>query len=211
MAVTPFVPGLILALAAWILPPALRLFPPRFFSAAAARAPWLPAWAPWICNIGPAYLGLLLGWISTRDYGITGHTPAEWILGAAAAILLGILLGRISNRLKYGLGWGVVGDEARWTLYRAAAWPLVAHLPLAVAAALTAAGAEFAFVRKLEGGPVFDSIGLLFLAHAGCSAVLFLLTHNFFLAMLFYLTAVVASQPDICSRVAGTAARIRKQ
>jgi hypothetical protein len=90
----------------------------------------------------------------------------------------------------------VVGDEARWTLYRAAAWPLVAHLPLAVTAALVAACAEFVWDRKLGGGKVFGDVGLVFLIHAAGSAVLFLPAHNIFLAMLFYLCAYLVSTPE---------------
>jgi hypothetical protein len=193
----PFLPGLILALAVWILPPAVRLIPARIGSVISGRVPRFSDWAPWIRSVALPYLGLLLGWISSRDFGLTGHTAAEWIIGIAAAAGLGILLGRISARLSIGLGWGVIGDETRWTLFRAAAWPWVGYLPLAVAAGLLAAMAEFALGCKLGGEKVFGEVGLLFLVHAGCSAVLFLLAHNFFLAMLFYLTAVLASTPDL--------------
>ncbi|MBN2085871.1 MAG: hypothetical protein JW748_11675 [Anaerolineales bacterium] len=197
MATNPFLPGLILALAAWILPLAVRLLPARILSGVHSRVPILAEWTPWIRSIGLPYLGLLLGWLSSRDFGLTGHTAPEWIIGAAAAIVLGILLGRVCLRLSIGIGWGVIGDEARWTLYRAAVWPWVTYLPLAVAAALLATCAEFALARKFGGEKVIDEVGMLFLAHAAGSAVLFLLAHNFFLAMLFYLTAKIASSPDI--------------
>jgi hypothetical protein len=199
MFLNPFLPGLILALAVWILPLAVRLIPARILSGASSRLPRLSGWAPWLRGAALPYLGLLLGWISSRDFGLTGHTPAEWLFGAAAAVILGIFLGRVSARYAIRLGWGVVCDEARWTLYRAAAWPWVTHLPLAVAAALAAAWAEFALGRKLGGAKVFDEVGMLFLMHAAGSAALFLLAHNFFLAMLLYLTAVMASTPDIRS------------
>ncbi len=194
MLIKPFLPGLILALAVWILPPAVRLLPARVVSGISERVPRLPEWAPWIQSIAFPYLGLLLGWISSRDFGLTGHTAAEWIVGAAAAIGLGILFGWMSVRLSIRLGWGVVGDEARWTLYRAAAWPLAGYLPLAVAAGLLAGAAEFALGRKLGGDTLADEVGLLFLVHAVCSAALFLLAHNFFLALLFYLTAAFGIQ-----------------
>jgi hypothetical protein len=201
MFLNPFLPGLILALAVWILPLAVRLIPARILSGASSRLPRLSGWAPWLRGAALPYLALLLGWISSRDFGLTGHTPAEWLLGTAAAVILGIFLGRVSARYSILLGWGVVCDEARWTLYRAAAWPWVTHLPLAVASALVAAWAEFAVGRKLGGEKVFDAVGMLFLMHAAGSAALFLLAHNFFLAMLFYLTAVIASTPDIRSRL----------
>jgi hypothetical protein len=209
MEISPFLPGLILALAAWILPPALRMFPEGFLTRLAEWAPWLPAWAPWIRSVGLAYAGLIAGWISTRDYGLTGHTPAEWFLGAAAAVALGILLGRASVRVSIGLGWGIVGDEARWTLYRAAAWPWIG-LPAAVAAALAAAAAEFAWGRKSTGGKLFDEVGIVFLVHAAGSALLFLLAHNFFLAMLFYAAAAVAAAPDLLKQFTGAIEKVRK-
>jgi hypothetical protein len=197
MSMNPFLPGLILALAVWILPLAFRLIPARILSGASSRLPRLSGWAPWIGGAALPYLALLLGWISSRDFGLTGHTPTEWLLGAAASVILGFFLGRVSARVSIMLGWGVVCDEARWTLYRAAAWPWVTHLPLAVAAALVAACVEFALGRKLGGEKVFDAVGVLFLMHAAGSAALFLLVHNFFLAMLLYLTAVITSIPDV--------------
>jgi hypothetical protein len=197
MSMNPFLPGLILALAVWILPHSVRLLPARILPEIQSRVPRLSGWAPWIHSVALPYLGVLLGWISSRDFGLTGHTPAEWIVGAAAAVILGILLGRMSVRLSIGIGWGVIGDEARWTLYRAAAWPWVTHLPIAVAAALLGACVEFALGRKLGGEKLVDEVGLLFLVHTGCSGALFLLAHNLYLAMLFYLTATIASSQDI--------------
>ncbi|MGB7539286.1 MAG: hypothetical protein WBM17_12180 [Anaerolineales bacterium] len=206
----PFLPGLILALAVWILPLAVRLIPARSFSGMPSRVPQLSEWAPWINSVGLPYFGLMFGWISSRDFGLTGHTATEWILGAAAAVILGIFLGRVSVRVSIALGWGVVCDEARWTLFRAAAWPWVAHLPLAVAAALIAACAEFALGRKLGGEKLFDEVGLLFLVHTAGSSVLFLLAHNFFLAMVLYLTAVLASTPDLWLRIREMLAQFKK-
>jgi hypothetical protein len=211
MRIPPFLPGLLLALAAWILPPGTRLFPHRFRERAARRIPQLPALAPWIRSAGFPYAGLLLGWISSRDCGLTGHSASEWVLGVAAAVVLGLLLARVSSRLSIGLGWGVIGDEARWTLYRAAVWPLAAYLPLAVAAALAAAVAEFAWERRLRHEKVFDEVGLMFLAHAAGSAGLFLLAHNFFLAILYYLTAVIVSSPDIRPRASEIINRLRRK
>jgi hypothetical protein len=199
MPMSLFIPGLILAFAVWVLPLAVRPLPKRILDGISSRFPALSGWAPWIRSLALPYSGLLLGWISARDFGLTGHTAAEWLLGAAAAAGLGIILGRVSVRLSIGLGWGVACDESRWVLFRAAAWPLVQYLPLAVAAAFLAACAEFAIGRKLDGEKVFDEVGLLFLVHSGGSAVLFLLTHNVFLAMLFYLAAAIASSPDILS------------
>jgi hypothetical protein len=194
---SPFLPGLLLALAAWILPLAVYLLPGRIVSAAADRAPWLKAWAPWAHGAGFPYFGLLLGWISARDYGLVGHTAAEWVLGGAAAVVLGVILGWMSIRFSMGFGWGVIRDETRWTLYRAAAWPWTGFLFLSVLAAFFAACLEFAWGGKFRGEKPTDEAGLLFLLHAAASALLFLLAHNLFLAMLMYLTAVVFSTPDI--------------
>jgi hypothetical protein len=211
MPINPFLPGLILALAVWILPLSIRLLPARMTTQISERIPQLPGWAPWIRSIALPYLGLLLGWISSRDFGLTGQTAVEWIVGIVAAAGLGILLGWMSMRLSIGLGWGVIGDEARWTLYRAAAWPFLGYLPLAVAAGLIAGAAEFALGRKFAGEGQLDEVGLLFLVHAACSAVLFLLAHNFFLAMLFYLAAALASKPDFRLKFSEVLIQIRRK
>jgi hypothetical protein len=211
MRIFPFLPGLLLALGVWILPFAATLLPRRIRESVAQRAPWFPGLAPWIRNVGFPYAGLLLGWISSRDAGLSGQSPVEWILGLAAAVVLGILLARMSSRLSIGLGWGVAGDEARWTLYRAAVWPLAMLLPLAVVAALAAATAEFAWERRCKHEKVFDEVGLLFLTHAAGSAVLFLLAHNFFLAMLYYLTAAAVSSTDIRPRIIETINHFRSK
>ena len=206
----PFLPGLLLALAAWILPLAAHWIPGRILSRIAARAPWLAPWEPWIRSIGFPYLGLILGWVSSRDYGLTGHTQAEWLLGTAAAVALGIVLGRMSVRFSIGFGGGVICDEARWTLYRAAVWPWTGYLAPAVLAAFLAACAEFGWGRKFRGEKLADEVGLLFLLHAAASAVLFLLAHNVFLALLFYLTTVFFSTPDIRLRLSGTINKLRR-
>lgn len=209
MEIHPFLPGLLLALAVWLLPLAVRLLPDRFLSSITERVPQSKTWAPWIRSAGLPYLGLLFGWISSRDFGLSGHTAAEWILGAAAAVVLGIILGWFSIRFSIGFGWGVVCDEARWTLFRAAAWPWTGFLAPAVGAAFLAACAEFAWGRRFRGEKLTDEIGFLFLLHAAASAVLFLLVHNFFLALLFYLTAMLFSTPDIRQRFSETVEKLR--
>jgi hypothetical protein len=192
-----FLPGLILALITWILPLAIRLLPGRILSPVLLRAPWLPSLAPWIQSIALPYLGLLLGWISSRDFGLGGHTLAEWLIGAAAAVVLGAVLGRLSIHFSSGRGWGDVRDEARWTLFRAAAWPWVGHLSIAVAAGMLASLAEYAWERRSDGKGFFHANGIIYLIRMAGSAILFLLVHNFFLAMVFYLTAWVASRPEL--------------
>ncbi len=207
----PFLPGLILALAAWILPLVFRLLPKRILAPAEARAPWLPGLAPWIHSIAFPYLGLVLGWIAGRDCGLSGHTLAEWIIGSVAAVLPGILLGAASVRYSSPRGWGDVGDEARWTLYRAAAWPWVGFLPLAVAAGWLASLAEYAWERRPGGEKLFGTRGIVFLIRTTGSAILFLLSHNFYLAMLYYLAAVIASRSDIRPRFYDVLNRLRKK
>jgi hypothetical protein len=197
----PFLPGLILALAVWVLPLAVRLPPARILSGWSSRVPYLSDWAPWIHSIALPYLGLLLGWISARDYGLAGHTLLEWILGAAAAILFGILLGRTSLRFSADRNWGDVRDEARWTLYRAAAWPWVGFLSIAVAAGFLALLAEYARERGFKKENWIGAGGIVFLLRAGGSALLFLLAHNFFLAMLYYLAAFLITKPEVSGRL----------
>jgi hypothetical protein len=201
MTLQPFLPGLILALAAWILTAAARPLAPRLAPLFADHAPLAAGLAPWARDLGLPYLGLLLGWISSRDFGLTGHTAEEWIAGALAAALLGLLLGRFSLRYSSSLGWGDLRDEARWTLYRAAVWPLAGYLPLAVVAALAAACAELALDRRWKGGGFPRTEWIPFIVRAAGSAALFLLAHNFFLAMVLFLVAFLFSQPEVCSRI----------
>jgi hypothetical protein len=210
MRISPFLPGLILALAVWIIPFAVRLLPGKTFAPIVRRAPRLPELAPWIHGIALPYLGLLCGWISSRDCGLIGHTPLEWAAGAAGALALGALLGRITVRYSERRGWDDVRDETRWTLYRAAVWPLAGYLPVAVGAGLMASLAEYAWRRRNDGEAVLGAGSIPFLARAGGSALLFLLAHNFLLAMFFYLTAAVACPSDISMHVADIIKKIRK-
>jgi hypothetical protein len=205
---SPFLPGLLLALAVWILPLLLQFRPRRLRLPVEQRVPWLPGLAPWIHSAALPYLGLLLGWIAGRDYGLGGHTPAEWALGAAAAVGLGILLGILSARLSVPRDWGDGRDEARWTLYRAAAWPWAGFLSIAVAAGWLAALAEYAWGCGFQREKVFSERGLVFLLRVSGSSGLFLLTHNFFLAMLYYLAAATAASPDSRSRIKNALGRI---
>ena len=93
MNVAPFLPGLILALAVWITPLPIQFLPEHFVPSIEKRFPWAVELAPWLQSLGLPYAGLILGWISARDYGLTGQAILEWVLGAAAAILLGLILG----------------------------------------------------------------------------------------------------------------------
>jgi hypothetical protein len=54
-------------------------------------------------------------------------------------------------------------------------------------------------------------VGFLFLTHAAGSAVTFLLAHNFFLAMLFYLTAGFTSSPNFQLRFQILVDRLQKK
>jgi hypothetical protein len=191
----PFLPGLILALAVWIIPFLFRILPANIFQPTAARYPWISALAPWIHSLGLPYLGLLLGWISSRDYGLTGQTLAEWGFAAAAAVLLGFLLAWVSARFMDPRGGEDVRAEARWCLYRAAAWPWVNYLSIAVAVGLIAALAEYALKGSPERTRLSLPAAVPFLVRTVGSGALFLLAHNFYLAMVYYLIAFVASKP----------------
>jgi hypothetical protein len=207
MTLQPYLPGLILALAAWILTCAARPLSLRLAAPLGDRAPLAAELSPWAHSIGLPYLGLLLGWISSRDYGLTGHTPAEWIAGALAAVLLGLLLGWCSLRYSSARGWGDIRDEARWTLYRAATGPILGYLALAIAAGLLASLVEFALDRRWKGGGFSRSDWIPFLIRASGSAALFLLAHNFFLAMVYYLAAYVSIHPELYSHIVRIPAR----
>ncbi|HEY5118307.1 MAG TPA: hypothetical protein VII90_02530 [Anaerolineales bacterium] len=198
---SPFLPGLVLTLTVWILPLVVRFLPTRAVLPLTNRFPWISDLAPWIYSLGPTYVGLLLGWISSRDYGLTGQTGLEWVLGVAAAILLGLILAWASVRFSNPRGWGDVRDEACWSLYRAAAWPLVNFLSYAVIAGLLASLIEFA-LGKWKGAAGFSRTTVIpFLVRTLGSGALFLLAHNFFLAMFYYLIAYLASLPRVYKRI----------
>jgi hypothetical protein len=208
---SPFLPGLVLALTVWILPLFVRFLPARLVTPLTDRFPWTSDLAPWINSLGLPYVGLLLGWISSRDSGLTGQTGLEWALGAAAAILLGLILAWASVRFSNPRGWGDVRDEACWSLYRAAAWPLVSFLPYAVIAGLLASLIEFA-LGKGKGAAGFSRATVIpFLVRTVGSGALFLLAHNFFLAMLYYLTSVAASAPWFRERIGNISTRFAKR
>jgi hypothetical protein len=201
MGMSPFLPGLILALAVWIVPFLFRFLPAQSVQPIKERYPWIAPLTPWIYNLGLPYLGLLLGWISARDFGVIGHTFAEWGIGAAAAILLGWLLAWVSVRYSNSRGSGDVLDEARWSLYRAAAWPWLNFLSLAVVVGFLASLAEYAFNGSRVGKRLSGRDVIPFLVRAAGSGALFLLAHNFFLAMLYYLIAYSASRPGVYARL----------
>jgi hypothetical protein len=203
MGMSPFLPGLILSLAVWIIPLLFQILPARSVSPVARRFPWISDWTPWIHSLGLPYAGLLLGWISARDYGLTGQTIGEWALGAAAAILLGLILAWISARFSNPRGGEDVRDEARWSLYRAAAWPWLNFLSYAVAVGLLASLTEYALNRRTEGKRFSLPAAIPFLVRTAGSGALFLLAHNFFLALLYYFIAYSASLPGFYKRIEG--------
>jgi len=205
---SPFLPGLVLALAVWILSLFVRFLPVRFLSPIATRFPWAIDIAPWANSLGLPYAGLLLGWISSRDYGLTGQTGLEWALGAAAAILLGWFLAWASARFSNSRGWGDGRDEARWCLYRAAAWPLVNFLSFAVIAGWLASVVEFILEKRKDAAGFSRPAVIPFLVRSAGSGALFLLAHNFFLAMLYYAIAFGASKPEFHAWVRSTRARM---
>jgi hypothetical protein len=211
MGMTAFLPGLILALAVWIIPPFFRILPARWIAPIAERFPRFSVWAPWIHSLGLPYAGLVVGWIAARDYGLAGQTLAQWGIGSAAAVLFGLLLGRVSVRFASAREWGDVRDEARWTLYRAAAWPWLKYLSAAVGVGFLLSLGEFAFQRRKGDEGYSLAATIPFLIRSAGSSALFLLAHNFLLAMLYYLTAYIASKPEFSHWIGNTRARIAKK
>jgi len=205
---TAFLPGLILALAVWIIPLLFRILPAPWIAPVVQRFPRISDWAPWIHSLGLPYAGVVAGWIAARDYGLTGQTLAEWGIGAVAAILLGLFLGWVSVRFTSAREWGDVRDEARWSLYRAAAWPWLGFLSYAVAVGLLASLVEYAFLGRRDANRLSLPAAIPFLVRSAGSSLLFLLAHNFFLAMLYYLTAYIATKPEFAARIGNARVRI---
>jgi hypothetical protein len=121
-------PGIVLAVVAFSGPLWMRL---PFITN--RQISWLARSLPWLRSAGLLYLALVFGWISMRDAGVTGQSQFEWMAGGAAALVLGIIGGWSAVRTGSSTSmenW--IQDEARWTLYRAVAWPLLMFLPLTV-------------------------------------------------------------------------------
>jgi hypothetical protein len=196
MSLLPFLPGLLFAIAAWIWPVFARIVPSRITGPLAKRAPWLPPLAPWIRSAAIPYLAVVLGWISARDYGLSGHTLPEWIVGALLALVFGALLGWTAARFSSPPSEEKLLDEARWILYRAACWPLVGSLALAVSAGLLATLGEFGVAHLLKRERISWNKAAPFLLRAGCSALLFLAAHNFFLALAMLGAALAVQHPS---------------
>jgi hypothetical protein len=191
-----FLPGLLFAFAAWIWPVFSLFFPARWTAALAARAPWLPPFAPWIRGAALPYLAVVGGWVSARDFGLSGQTPLEWILGALLSLVLGALLGAAAARLPQPAPEKQLTAEMRWILYRAACWPLVGYLIVAVAVGLLAVLGEFgvALLCKRER-PTWHNAAP-FLLRIGCSALLFLVAHNLFLSLAMYVVEIAVRHPS---------------
>ena len=96
-----------------------------------ARARWPSLWPAalpiilWIAGLGPAYLALTRGAVLARSFGLYGSRGVfGWVLSAVlCASLVGAvwaLRRRLVAHVTEDEVAGVIQDEARWALYRAA-------------------------------------------------------------------------------------------
>jgi hypothetical protein len=196
MTIAPFLPGLTFLFAAWIWPVIARLIPVAAAAPLARRAPWLASAAPWIRSALIPYLAIILGWISVRDFGLIGQTAVEWIAGAIFALGLGILLGRwLASRSMSPAAEGMVQDETRWILYRAALWPLAGSLWMAVLGGLVLMLGEFFLGHLLRRERPSPAVTAPYLMRAFCSSFLFFVAHNYFLSIFMYCILFLALHP----------------
>jgi hypothetical protein len=170
-----------LVVALW--PAVESLLPKTLRDSIAARAPWWAAAGSWLRSAGAPYALLLLGALSARGYGLMGADGAQWTAGAVAAGTLGLAGGWLASRAGVSPGAEWFRAEARWSMYRAAAFwwsPLSA-----VAAGAGAVGAAVEFLADAIRARAFpDPAHLLALIlRAAASAAVFLIAPNFYLAL----------------------------
>jgi hypothetical protein len=196
MSPAPFLPAILFALAAFLWPAVARFLPPRWMEPLTTRAPWLPKAAPWLRSAALPYFAVILGFLAARDFGLMGGTWLEWLAGGGLAIGLGILLGGcLASRTNPPSAETQLLDEARWTLYRAVCWPLVGSLALAVGAGLLIGLAEFGLEFLLRRKTFLWRESTPFFLRIASSSLLFLVAHNFYLAMILYIMAQIARHP----------------
>jgi hypothetical protein len=154
--------------------------------------PWgLPVWVrrlhpgPWVGSVGLAYLALLSGAVSARDYGLDVGGTLLSIPHILEALCLGSILAWGSLRLRAGDGPFTVLEEPRWALYRALGWAWSGSLGLGLMIAVACALLE----RILERLRTTGSLQIItqdrsWLLRVIYSNSLFGLTMNFWLLLL---------------------------
>lgn len=163
------------AAAGWI-GPSLRRTLPKW-------VPYLHSLAPWLHGIGPAYLALITGTISGRYFGLMGQPALAW----AGDLLFCALWIVASSVLVQPLGqWpkparGVL-DEPRWSLYRAAGAAWIGNPPMGALIGLALAAAELGVQLAIGRGP--RRLAWESLARAASSALVFVVTANFWLTLV---------------------------
>jgi hypothetical protein len=151
---------------------------------------WLDRILPWMRSAGLLYLAVVAGWISMRDAGLMGQSAEEWLAGGIVALILGMTGAWLSNRHAVEMPLAIwLQDEARWTLYRAVVWPLVIFLPIAVPVAFFVSFLEWRLEEILCGKSGNWQAAIPWLVRALGSALLFLVSHNIYIALVMYLLA----------------------
>ena len=155
---------------------------------------WSQAWpswvrqlhlGAWIGSVGLAYLALLSGAVSARDYGLDLGASLLRIPHLLEALFLGLILAVGSARIQAGDGHLTLLEEPRWALYRALGWAWSGSLPLGLGVAIVLALLERILERvRTQGSPrgiLQDRSWLLRVIYSNC---LFGLTLNFWLLLL---------------------------
>lgn len=144
---------------------------------------------PWLHGIGPAYLALIRGAILSRDAGLRGHDLLSWVGGALAGAALVWLLVLGARRYASDQPWPdplqALADEPRWTLYRAAGALWLGSHTLGTGVGLGLGLLEWALLHKpwaAEWTVQPQAAGTLL--RLSCSALVFLITRNFWLTCL---------------------------
>jgi len=157
-----------------------QVFWPRLKDRLGDWAELAERFAPWAYGLILAYLALISGAIRARDAGLIGHRPLAWVGGAlVGSVWLGLAAfwkPREGNWPEPSRG---VLDEPRWTLYRAAGSLWVGHFQLGVLVGLGLAALEWWLGWRARRVADWET-----LARIASSAVVFVLTRNFWLTAL---------------------------
>lgn len=164
-------------------PAAARRFGPRLWRLVPGWEPYLRSFIPWLHGIGPAYLALITGAISAREFGIAGQPLLGW---AGDLLFCASWLAATARFVRAQGDWpkparGLL-DEPRWALYRAAGAAWVGSLPMGALSGLALAVVELGLLTIAQRGggrPPWES-----LARAASSTLIFVLTANFWMTLI---------------------------
>jgi hypothetical protein len=188
MAALPLI-GLIVSLLAAGWPGLPCILPKSAKGFLAGHAPWLVALSPWLRSVGLPYALLVGGMASARAFGLAGQSGEQWAMGALIVVVFGVAGGWLAVRANVPAEAEWFFAEARWSMYRAVCLWLTSLGAILACAGLLGAGLEYASASLSRRAWLHHDQALSMLMRAACSAVLFLLAPNVYLALGMYAAA----------------------